>query len=144
VLNGFLGIRGNSWHDVPMKRMVWLRRLCLGSCVNAKERDNFNDLTIGGPVAGPGALIARATIAEATGSNAIGATALGVLAVGGLALGFLVIGRLIIREMQVQRVHLRYLKIDQLEVEDLRVRKLTVLQEQGPAGGPDNPVAGQA
>ena len=123
----------------PMKRMGWLRKLGLGSCMNAKER--FDGLTIG--VVGTEALSSRATIAEATGGSATGATALGALAIGGLAVGCLVIGRLIIREILIQRVHLHHLKIDQLEVEDLRVSKLTVLADQRSAGGPDSSPAPQ-
>jgi hypothetical protein len=143
IIEGVLGVGAISWHGVPMKRVGWLRKLCLGSCVNRKERDNFDCMTIGARVIGTDALGSRATIAEATGGNATAAVALGALAIGGLALGFLVIGRLIIREMLIQRGHLRHLKIDQLEVEDLRVSKLTVLEEQRSAGGPDNPPAPQ-
>jgi hypothetical protein len=141
IFDGVLGAGANSWHGVFMKRVLWLRKLCLGSCVNAKERANFNGLAIGAPVVGTEVFSSRATIAEATGGNATAAVALGALAIGGLAVGFLVVGRLIIREMLIHRVHLRQIKIDQLEVEDLRVRKLTVLEEQHSAGGPDNPPA---
>jgi hypothetical protein len=133
------GFGVNSSNGVFMKRVGWLQKLCLGSCVNAKERDNRNALAVGEPLVGAGVLRSRATIAEATGANAIAAAALGALAVGGLAVGCLVIGRLIIREMLIQRVHLRRLKIDQLEVEELRVGKLSVLKEQSSAGGQDNP-----
>ncbi len=143
IFEGFLGAGAISCHNVPMKRVGWLRKLCLGSCRNANDRDNLDGLTIGTGVVGTEPLSSRARIAEATGAKATGAVALGALAIGGLAVGFLVIGRLIIREMLVQRVHLRHLKIDQLEVEDLRVSKLTVLEEQRSAGDPDNPSAPQ-
>ena len=125
-----------------MKRVTWIRKLGLGSCVNAKERDNLGALTIGAGI-GTEALKSRATIAEAVGGNATGAVALGALAIGGFAVGCLVIGRLMIRQLLIQRVHLRSLKIDQLEVENLRVRKLTVLEEQHPSssGEPDIPPA---
>ena len=124
---------------VPMKRLGWVRKICLGSCMNAKGRNNFDGLTISAERVDTER--SRATIAEATGGIATGAVALGALAIGGLTVGLLVIGRLIIREMRVQRAHLRHLKIDQLEVEELRVNKLTVLNEQRLTGGPDNPPA---
>jgi hypothetical protein len=122
------------WHSGTMKRVGWLRKLCLGSCANAKEHENFDGLTPGAGAAGTVALSSRATFAEATGGKATAAAAVGALALGGLAVGFLVIGRLIVREILVQRVHLRHLKIDQLEVEDLRVNKLTVLEDERSAG----------
>jgi hypothetical protein len=145
IFEGVLGVIANSCHTVPMKRVGWLRNFCLGSCVNPKEQDNFDGLTIGTGLVSSGPLSSRTTMAEATGAKATGAGALGALAIGGLAVGFLAIGRLIIREMLVQRVHLRHLKIDQLEVEDLRVKKVTVLEEQrsagDPGGDPENPSA---
>jgi hypothetical protein len=134
-----LGAGTKSWHGVVMKKVGWFRKVCLGCCMN--ERDNLHDLTTDAPVVVTEALSSRATIAEATGGSATAAAALGALAIGGLAVGFLAIGRLIIREMLIKQVHLRHLKIDQLEVEDLRVSKLTVMEEQRPTGGPDNPPA---
>ncbi len=139
IFEGLLGGLADSWHNVPMKREAWIRKLCLGSCVNAKELDNIDGLRIGTE-----ALSSRATIAEAVGGSATGAVAIGALAIGGFAIGCLVIGRLLIRQLLIQRVHLRYLKIDQLEVENLRVSKLTVLEEQHPPGGQDNPSDRQA
>ena len=68
-----------------MKRMGWIRKLCLGSCMNANERDNFDGLTIGAGAISTEALSSRATIAEATGGSAAAAAALGALAIGGLA-----------------------------------------------------------
>ena len=123
-----------------MKQIGWVRKICLGSCMNAKGPNNLDGLTISAERVDSER--SRATIAEATGGIAIGAVALGALAIGGFTVGLLVIGRLIIREMRVLRVHLRNLKVDQLEVEDLRVNKLTVLNEQRSAGSPDNPPVG--
>ena len=125
-----------------MKQMGWVRKICLGSCMNAKGRNTSDGLTISAGRVDTES--SRATIAEATGGIATGAVALGALAIGGLTVGLLVIGRLIIREMRIRQVHLRHLKIDQLEVEDLRVNKLTVLNDQRSAGGPDNPPASEA
>jgi hypothetical protein len=141
IFKGVLGLGADLWHGVPMKRVAWLRKLCLGSCVNAKESENFHGLTIGAPLGAAEVLGPRATIAEATGGKAAGAVAMGALAIGGMAVGFLVIGRLIIRELRIQRVHLRRLKIDQLEVEDLRVKRLTVLEDPRSTGGSGNPPA---
>ncbi len=139
-----LGVGTKSWHGIVMKKVGWLRKLCLGCCMNVKEGDNLHDFTTDAPVVGTEALSSRATIAEATGGSATAAAALGALAIGGLALGFLAIGRLIIREMLIKQVHLRHLKIDQLEVEDLHVSKLTVVEERRTAEGPDNPPARHA
>jgi len=128
--SSLLRLVGNSWHGVSMKLVGLLRKLRFCSCLNGKEQDQLNDLTIGEPVGRTEAFNARATFAEATAASATAAGSLAVLAIGGLAIGFLVIGRLVIREMLIQQVHLRRLKIDQLEVEDLRVSKLTVVDEQ--------------
>jgi hypothetical protein len=129
-----LGVDANPWHGVGMKRVVWLRKMCFGSCAKAKEQAQLNGVTIGSPVIGAEAFSSRATIAEATVASATAAVALAVLAIGGMAVGFLVVGRLIIREMLVQKVHLRRLKIDQLELEELRVSKLTILEGKPPDG----------
>jgi hypothetical protein len=141
VCNSFASsAESDSWHGVSMKRVGWLRKLRLGSCVSAKERDNLNGFATSAPSVGTEVLSARAAIAEATGASATAALALAVLAIGGLAVGFLVIGRLLVRELLVQRVHLRHLKIDQLEVEDLRVKKLTILEKERPTDGTDRPL----
>jgi hypothetical protein len=116
----------NSWHGVPMKRVDWLRKVCLGFCESAQQRDNLNRWTIGAPVIGGEKLNSRATIAEATAVSATGAAALGALSIGALAIGFLVIGRLIIRELMIKRVH-----------------QLTVLEDQRPSASPDKPPAEQ-
>jgi hypothetical protein len=145
LLNSFASaVESDSWHGVSMKRVGWLRKLCLGSCVNVKERDNLNGSAISTSSVGTEVLRSRATIAEATGASATAALALGVLAIGGLAIGFLVIGRLIIRELQVKRVHLRHLRIDQLEVEDLRVKKLTILEKERTTDGTGHPLPEQS
>ena len=121
-----------------MKRVGWLRTLYVNPRVLGTKRANLDGYTIVARAAGAEVPELRATIAEATSANATAAMALAVLAIGGLTAGFLVIGRLIIREMLVKKVHLRHLKIDQLDVEDLRVTKLTIVDEQRPAGGSGN------
>ena len=132
--------RSDSWHGISMKRVGWLRKLCLGSCVSMKERDNLNGFATGAPSIGTEVMSARGAIAEATGASATAALALGGLAVGSLAVGFLVIHRLIVRELLVKRVHLHHLRIDQLEVDDLRVKKLTILEKERPTDGTDQPL----
>jgi hypothetical protein len=136
ILNSFASaVESDSWHGVSMKRVGWLRKLGLGSCVSVKEPDNLNGFAISTPSVGTEVLSSRATIAEATGFSATAALAASVLAIGGLAVGFLVIGRLIIRELLVKRVHLHHLRIDQLEVEDLRVKRLTILEKERTTDG---------
>jgi hypothetical protein len=136
----FSGIQADSWHRIFMKRIGWLRKRWLGSCVSEKGRDNLNGLATGAPSIGTEVLSAHAAIAEATGASATAALALGALAIGGLAVGFLVINRLIVRELLAKRVHLHHLRINQLEVEDLRVKKLTILEKEPPTEGTDHPL----
>jgi hypothetical protein len=121
-----------------MKRVGWLRTLCMNPRMPGKKRVNLDGYTIVARAVGAEVPELRATIAEATSANATAAMVLAALAIGGLTVGFFVIGRLIIGQMVVKKVHLRHLKIDQLDVEDLRVTKLMVREEQRPAGGPDN------